>query len=674
MLNGSDAELLELKVADLNINRTHIHSSTQKLNNLKFHKIANSTKLSTNRSTADSSSRNVPAQTSEKLKLPLTPKVTLQQFKSLLTVYEQQEILDWPAVYFAGSATVEKIGTTKRKIGSDLHETYNIPGTNVDQDGVVYNHGFDDSRGDLYLTRHDHIAYRYEVLSLLGKGSFGQVVKCYDHKRRINVAIKVIRNKKRFEKQGVVEMNVLTRITDEDSKNCFNCIRVLDHFYFRGHLCFTFDLLGSNLYEWIKAGGFKGVHLGVIKRFAVQLLQSLEFLEKLKIIHCDLKPENILLKDPKILKPTSVDSNMYIANANRSSFTTKIPTDFNPNSPQYDIKVIDFGSSCYESERLYTYVQSRFYRSPEIILGLPYTMSIDIWSFGCVLAEIFTGYPLFPGENEIEQLACIMEVKGLPDPVLLSHGSRTRTFFDSSGAPRTLTNSKGKTRRPGTKTLSSILRCTDMAFLDFIEKCLIWNPAQRMKPSEALSHPFITGQRFIPQATSISLRKYPVKDQSVNIIAKPEKDSLTNPKPTLTRNKYASSITLNSNAGEPISSGVSNGKLASRSGLRHQSSFGTLVNRLPAVSSINRLGSNQNIALPYNPKPYSPATHVKGNPNIIDTLPPIQPTSAKTSFRSKQSLTASSNRRPYKTTTFDNSEQQSKNNSATNTKRFPQWR
>lgn len=91
--------------------------------------------------------------------------------------------------------------------------------------------------------------------------------------------------------------------------------------------------------------------------------------------------------------------------------------------------MIDFGSSCYEHERLYTYVQSRFYRSPEVILGLAYTIAIDMWSFGCVLAELFTGYPLFPGENEAEQLACIMEIKGQPSPSLLSLGSRTKTFF-----------------------------------------------------------------------------------------------------------------------------------------------------------------------------------------------------------------------------------------------------
>ena len=103
-----------------------------------------------------------------------------------------------------------------------------------------------------------------------------------------------------------------------------------------------------------------------IRAIAHQTTLALATLEKYGIIHCDLKPENILLKSPD----------------------------------KSGIKVIDFGSSCFQDERIYTYIQSRFYRAPEIILGIPYTPAIDMWSFGCILVELFTGYPIFPGENE----------------------------------------------------------------------------------------------------------------------------------------------------------------------------------------------------------------------------------------------------------------------------------
>ena len=94
------------------------------------------------------------------------------------------------------------------------------------------------------------------------------------------------------------------------------------------------------------------------------------------------------------------------------------------------IKVIDFGSSCFAHERIYTYIQSRFYRAPEIILGIPYTTAIDMWSFGCILTELFTGVPLFPGESEQEQLSLIMEVIGLPATDILAQASRKSVFFD----------------------------------------------------------------------------------------------------------------------------------------------------------------------------------------------------------------------------------------------------
>merc|ERR1712057_12702 len=170
---------------------------------------------------------------------------------------------------------------------------------------------------------------------------------------------------------------------------------------------------------------FQGVSLGLIRRFAIQLLTALRFLRKQRIIHCDFKPENVLLKNPT----------------------------------KSGIKVIDFGSSCFEDERIYTYIQSRFYRAPEVILGLPYDVAIDMWSFGCILAELYTGYPLFPGENEAEQLACIMEVLDAPPADQVEASPRRRLFFDRALQPRSVTNSRGRKRKPGTKNLASVLRC-----------------------------------------------------------------------------------------------------------------------------------------------------------------------------------------------------------------------
>ncbi|KAI9330737.1 kinase-like domain-containing protein, partial [Obelidium mucronatum] len=315
--------------------------------------------------------------------------------------------------------------------------------------------GYDDTRGDLYLTHHDHLAYRYEMISLLGKGSFGQCVKCYDHKLKKHVAIKIIRNKKRFEQQGLIEVKVLEKLKNEDAEDTANIVHMHDSFHFRNHLCISFEILGINLYEWVKAGGYRGIHTGVVKRFSFQILKCLQLLSDQGIVHCDLKPE----------------------------------VDFKPNNPQYGLKVIDLGSSCFENEKVYTYVQSRFYRSPEVILGISYNVSIDMWSFGCILAELFMGYPLFPGEDEQDQLARIMEVLGVPPTSVIERGSRSKLFFDmSTFTPRLVANSKGRKFKPSTKTLAGVLRTSDTVFIDFLLGCLDWSPERRFTPLEALEH------------------------------------------------------------------------------------------------------------------------------------------------------------------------------------------
>ncbi|XP_054865051.1 dual specificity tyrosine-phosphorylation-regulated kinase 4 isoform X1 [Amphiprion ocellaris] len=373
-------------------------------------------------------------------RLPMSPIEALKNFQDRLTEFEQEEIMDYAEIWFMG------LGSQK------------IEGSQ----GAPQNSGYDDEHGSYIRVLHDHIAYRFEVLEVIGKGSFGQVLKCLDHKNNELVAIKMIRNKKRFHHQALVELKILDVIKRKDKDNLHNVIHMKEYFYFRNHLCISFELLGVNLYELIKKNNFQGFSLALIRRFAHALLRCLQMLHREKIIHCDLKPENILLSQ-------------------------KGPG---------NIKVVDFGSSCYEQQRVYTYIQSRFYRSPEVILGHPYSMAIDMWSLGCILAELYTGYPLFPGESEVEQIACIMEVLGMPPNDFVQSASRRRLFFDSKGNPRNITNSKGKKRRPNSKELSAALKTNDALFLDFIKCCLTWDPTKRMTPDEGLQHEWILEGNF----------------------------------------------------------------------------------------------------------------------------------------------------------------------------------
>ncbi|KAI7902378.1 kinase-like domain-containing protein [Cokeromyces recurvatus] len=366
--------------------------------------------------------------------------MALKYYGQYLSEFERQiEIHNYSHIYFVGPHAANKKNGTLN---------------------IVNNFGHDDERGDYKIVIQDHLAYRYEVIDVLGRGSFGQVVKCIDHQTAQTVAIKLIRNKRRFHAQAMTEIDILKKLVEWDPDDTYHTIKLTDYFYFRNHLCIAFECLCMNLYEFIKSNHFQGFSLNLIKKITVQILQSLTLLAKHNLIHCDLKPENIMLKHPG----------------------------------KTSIKVIDFGSSCFESERIYTYIQSRFYRSPEVILGLPYHKAIDMWSLGCILAELYTGLPLFPGENEQEQLNCIMEVIGLPDRRLIEKCSRRKLFFDSMGHPRIITNSKGEKRFPATRSLLQVLKNCDIVFINFIEKCLQWDPAKRMTPQAALEHKWITAQ------------------------------------------------------------------------------------------------------------------------------------------------------------------------------------
>ncbi|KAJ8078410.1 serine/threonine protein kinase, CMGC, dual-specificity [Marasmius tenuissimus] len=407
---------------------------------------------------------------------PLTPASVLSSPQSqYLCEYERKEILDYPAVYYIGARS-------KKNMGSP--------------DISTNNYGYDDDRGDYQVVTRDHLGYRYEIVDTLGKGSFGQVLHCRDHCTGESVAIKIIRNKKRFHHQALVEIKILDSLRKWDAEEKHHVIKMTEHFYFRNHLCIAMELLSINLYELIKANGFVGFTTSLIRRFTSQMLLSLSLMRHHRIVHCDLKPENVLLRHPA----------------------------------KSALKVIDFGSSCFEHEKIYTYIQSRFYRSPEVILGMNYHMAIDMWSLGCILAELYTGFPIFPGENEQEQLSCIMEVLGVPDKEFVNRSSRKKLFFEPNGSPRAVINSKGRRRRPGTKTLAQVLRCNDEEFVDFIAKCLVWDPERRIKPQAALRHPFVTAgkkTKQVPASTSKSTLS------TTSLSSRSKKELLETPKKSL---------------------------------------------------------------------------------------------------------------------------------------------
>jgi serine/threonine protein kinase len=279
---------------------------------------------------------------------------------------------------------------------------------------------------------------------------------------------------------------------------------MLTWFGYKDHLCITFEMLSLNLYELLKRNNFSGLTLDTVSSFCSQVMCALRILERENIIHCDLKPENILLTlDIDVVKP--------------------------------EVRLIDFGSACFENNTVYSYIQSRFYRSPEVLLGVPYTKSIDCWSLGCIAAELFLGLPLFPGLNQHRQIMRISNMLGTPSKQLLDRGSNSTKFYRREFKKGLLFGEEYEWRLKSDeefaadtratsippfknyfkyKTLSEIVmnypyqsssvdsvgitkeRNQRAAFIHFLLGLLKIDPKERWTIAEATNHPFVTGEPF----------------------------------------------------------------------------------------------------------------------------------------------------------------------------------
>lgn len=363
--------------------------------------------------------------TKKKFHFPMPGSQAILLYPEMLSNYEKKEIVKYAEVYFLGLKTV--------KLESNFH----------------------DGEGRYKAIPGDQIAYRYEIYNLLGKGTFGNVYKCYDHKRNLFVALKIMRNLPIIQEQAEIEIENLEKICDSDPDDSKCCIKFRQSFDFRGHICICFELLSISLYQFLRENGFRGIGKGLLRRIAVQVLIALRHIHELGFIHCDVKPENILLKSE-----------------NKSS-----------------IKLIDFGSATYKCAPFTSYLQSRYYRAPEIILGCGYNNKIDIWSFGCVIFELHCGYPLFTGHSETDQLGRIMHVIGVPPIKVLNHATRVNQFFMDDGEAILEPDSTGMINKPGKLNLSDLVE--DSELCAFLKKCLEWDPDSRFSAEDALKHPWI---------------------------------------------------------------------------------------------------------------------------------------------------------------------------------------
>nr|XP_006118854.1 homeodomain-interacting protein kinase 1 isoform X3 [Pelodiscus sinensis] len=347
--------------------------------------------------------------------------------------------------------------------------------------------------GDYQLVQHEilcSMTNSYEVLEFLGRGTFGQVAKCWKRSTKEIVAIKILKNHPSYARQGQIEVSILSRLSSENADE-YNFVRSYECFQHKNHTCLVFEMLEQNLYDFLKQNKFSPLPLKYIRPILQQVATALMKLKSLGLIHADLKPENIMLVDP-IRQP-------------------------------YRVKVIDFGSASHVSKAVCsTYLQSRYYRAPEIILGLPFCEAIDMWSLGCVIAELFLGWPLYPGASEYDQIRYISQTQGLPAEYLLSAGTKTSRFFNRDpnlGYPlwrlktpeehELETGIKSKEARKyifnclddmAQVNMSNDLEGTDMLaekadrreYIDLLKKMLTIDADKRITPLKTLNHSFVT--------------------------------------------------------------------------------------------------------------------------------------------------------------------------------------
>jgi dual-specificity kinase len=360
----------------------------------------------------------------------------------------------------------------------------------------------DDEDGHYIVVPEADLTDRYQILKLLGQGTFGKVVEAWDRKKGNKCAIKVIRSVPKYRDASRIELRVLSTLASNDKHNINRCIHLRDCFDFRNHICIVTDLYGQSVFDFLKSNGFVPFPSSHIQKFAKQLFTSVAFLHDLNLIHTDLKPENILLVQNAYQTFTynrTVPSSS--TTVNRTARHRKVLLD-------PEIRLIDFGSATFNDEYHSSVVSTRHYRAPEIILNLGWSYPCDIWSIGCILVEFFTGDALFQTHDNLEHLAMMEAVCGgkidrdIVRAVYKQDRGSSRNSANSAARyfksykldyPNAETNKASKKYVKAMKKLhETIPGHTDFnkQFLDLLRRIFVYDPKKRITAKDALQHPW----------------------------------------------------------------------------------------------------------------------------------------------------------------------------------------
>lgn len=350
----------------------------------------------------------------------------------------------------------------------------------------------DDKDGHYVFELGENITSRYKIHSKMGEGTFGQVLECWDRERKEMVAIKIVRGLKKYRDAAMIEIDMLQQLGKHD-KGGNRCVQIRNWFDYRNHVCIVFEKLGPSLYDFLRKNNYRSFPIDLVREIGRQLLECVAFMHDLNLIHTDLKPENILLVSPEYVK---VPDYKYSSRSSKDTYYKRVPK-------SSAIKVIDFGSTTYDSENQSYIVSTRHYRAPEVILGLGWTYPCDVWSVGCILVELCSGEALFQTHENLEHLAMMEKVLGPMPSSMLKRADRSAEKYVRKGM---LYWPEGAASRESIRAVQKLSRLQNIVMqhvdhsagdlISLLQGLLRFDPAERLSARQALHHPFFSRDRL----------------------------------------------------------------------------------------------------------------------------------------------------------------------------------
>ncbi|XP_026224432.1 SRSF protein kinase 3 [Anabas testudineus] len=346
---------------------------------------------------------------------------------------------------------------------------------------------------------------RYQVVSKLGWGYFSTVWLCLDLRLGRRVAVKVLKSGAGFTQAGQDELALLRCVSGPLSRHPSSqrIVQLLDEFKLAGingvHMCLVLELLGPDLRSWQLCFGHSGLSQMWVKQILTQVLQGLDYLHtQCKIIHTDIKPENILLclEEQSNKTPAGGSSSSSVLTGNEAKSAGREQVNL-CSLKEITVKIADLGSSCWVYKHFCEEIQTRQYRSLEVLLGSEYGPPADIWSVACLAFELVTGDSLFEpkaGEfnsQEEDHIAQIMELLGKIPPAVALSGKYSAEYFSRRGDLHHVGPLRFWSLHDVLVEKYHFLLAEASGFSDFLLRMLEFHPDRRATAAQCLHHPWL---------------------------------------------------------------------------------------------------------------------------------------------------------------------------------------